>query len=99
MTRFEAWIAAPARRALIVAAAALAVATPASAVDSVKILIAANPGGGWDQTGRALQAAMQSGKIAKRVTVDNRGGAGGTIALAQFVSSAKGDASALLVGE
>jgi putative tricarboxylic transport membrane protein len=85
-----------------VAASALSLgllaAAPASAVDSVKILVPANPGGGWDQTGRALQAAMQSGGIAKTVTVDNKGGAGGTIGLAQFVNNSKGDGSAVMVG-
>ena len=31
---------------------------PALAVDSVKMLIPANPGGGWDTTGRELGKAM-----------------------------------------
>ncbi len=70
----------------------------AQGIESIRILVPAAPGGGWDQTGRALQQAMQSGKLVGRVTVDNRGGAGGTIGLAQFVSSRKGDPNALLVG-
>ena len=64
---------------------------------TLRILVPAAPGGGWDQTGRALQQAMQSGGLAGRVTVDNRTGAGGTIGLAQFVSSRRGDPDALLV--
>jgi putative tricarboxylic transport membrane protein len=75
-------------------ASGVAVAAP----DSLKILVPAAPGGGWDQTGRALQAAMQSADIVKKVTIDNKGGAGGTIGLAQFVSSSKGDPNALMVG-
>ncbi|NMG75408.1 Bug family tripartite tricarboxylate transporter substrate binding protein [Aromatoleum diolicum] len=71
---------------------------PALALDSIKILVPANPGGGWDQTGRALQAAMNAEGIVKKVTVDNKGGAGGTIGLAQFVNGAKGDGSATMVG-
>ncbi|MCK9987081.1 MAG: putative tricarboxylic transport membrane protein [Azoarcus sp.] len=71
---------------------------PAFALDSVKILVPANPGGGWDQTARALQAAINAEGIAKKVTVDNKGGAGGTIGLAQFVNGAKGDGGATLVG-
>jgi putative tricarboxylic transport membrane protein len=71
---------------------------PALALDSVKILVPANPGGGWDQTARALQAAINAEGLAKKVTVDNKGGAGGTIGLAQFVNGAKGDGSATLVG-
>ena len=70
----------------------------AAAIDSLKILVPAAPGGGWDQTGRALQAALQSDGIVKKITVDNKGGAGGTIGLAQFVSSSKGDANALMIG-
>lgn len=72
--------------------------TPALALDSLKILVPANPGGGWDQTGRALQAALNSESVVKKVTVDNKGGAGGTIGLAQFVNGAKGDGNATIIG-
>ena len=34
----------------------------AQAIATLKMMIPANPGGGWDQTGRALAAAMQSAK-------------------------------------
>ena len=61
-------------------------------------MIPANPGGGWDQTGRNLAAAMQSAKLVSSVQFDNKGGAGGTIGLAQFVNSAKGDPNALMMG-
>jgi putative tricarboxylic transport membrane protein len=70
----------------------------AAAIDSLKILVPAAPGGGWDQTGRALQAAMQSDNIVSKITVDNKGGAGGTIGLAQFVSSSKGDPNTIMMG-
>ncbi|TAH50241.1 MAG: tripartite tricarboxylate transporter substrate binding protein [Betaproteobacteria bacterium] len=76
----------------------LVAAAPALALDSMKILVPANPGGGWDQTARALQAAMQADGIVRKVSVDNRGGAGGTIGLSQFVNGAKGDGSATLMG-
>lgn len=69
----------------------------AQALGSVKMLIPANPGGGWDQTGRALGAAMQAAKVAQSVQYDNKGGAAGTIGLAQFVNAAKGDPNALMV--
>ena len=87
-----------ASRTALVALVAAVVASPALALDSLKILVPANPGGGWDQTGRALQAAIQESKIVPKVTVDNKGGAGGTIGIAQFVNSQKGDGSALMVG-
>jgi len=88
------------RRALVCSAVALGllVTGEAVAIDSLKILVPAAPGGGWDQTGRALQAAMQSDNVVPKITVDNKGGAGGTIGLAQFVSSSKGDPNTLMMG-
>jgi len=70
----------------------------AQSISTMKMMIPANPGGGWDQTGRALAAAMQSAKVVQSVQFENKGGAAGTIGLAQFVNSAKGDPNALLVG-
>jgi len=70
----------------------------AQQLGAVKMMIPANPGGGWDQTGRALATAMQSAKTVQTVQFENKGGAAGTIGLAQFVNSAKGDPNALLVG-
>ena len=58
----------------------------AQQLGTVKMMIPANPGGGWDQTGRALAAATQSAKTVGSVQVDNKGGAAGTIGLAQFVT-------------
>jgi putative tricarboxylic transport membrane protein len=92
------WIAATRHLGLVALAAAALAAPTAHAIDNLKILVPANPGGGWDQTGRALQAAMQSGNLVNKVTVDNKGGAGGTIGIAQFVNSQKGDPNALMVG-
>lgn len=82
------------RVALIGAAVA---AGPAFAVDTAKFMIGANPGGGWDQAGRTLGAAMVSAGVAKSASYDNRGGAGGTICLTQFVNTDKGNPNALLV--
>ena len=96
------------RRFSLVALAAVAALALAQAVSSpmaqaqsigtLKMMIPANPGGGWDQTGRALGAAMQSAKVVQSVQFDNKGGAAGTIGLAQFINSAKGDPNALLMG-
>ncbi len=83
---------------LAVLAGSLLAAGGAAALDNVKMMIPANPGGGWDQTGRALAAAMQSAKVAQSVQFENKGGAAGTIGLAQFVNSAKGDPNALMMG-
>ena len=76
---------------------ASAFAVPAAA-QTLKMLIPANPGGGWDQTGRNLAAAMQSAGLVKSVQFENKGGAAGTIGLAQFVNASKGDPNALMIG-
>jgi putative tricarboxylic transport membrane protein len=65
---------------------------------ALKMMIPANPGGGWDQTGRNLAAALQSVKLVSSVQFENKGGAGGTIGLAQFVNGSKGDPNAVMIG-
>jgi putative tricarboxylic transport membrane protein len=82
----------------IVAMALSGLAAAVHAQPSLKMMIPANPGGGWDQTGRNLATAMQSAKLVSSVQFDNKGGAGGTIGLAQFVNSAKGDPNAIMIG-
>jgi putative tricarboxylic transport membrane protein len=69
----------------------------ARAAVSVKMMIPANPGGGWDTTGRALGKALQDAGVASSVSYDNKGGAAGAIGLAQFVNASKGDPNALMV--
>ena len=54
-------------------------AGPALALDELLLIAPAAPGGGWDQTARALQETMQGAGVAKTVTVDNIPGAGGTV--------------------
>ena len=78
--------------------AIVTISTAAHAQPSLKIMIPANPGGGWDQTGRHLAAAMQSAKLVSSVQFENKGGAGGTIGLAQFINSSKGDPNAVMIG-
>ena len=86
------------RARLAFAVAALTIAPAVLAVDSVKMLIPANPGGGWDTTGRELGKAMQASGAVKNIQYDNKGGAAGAIGIAQFVNSAKGDPNALMMG-
>lgn len=69
----------------------------ALAVGNLKMMIPANPGGGWDGTGRALGAALQEAGVVSAVTFENKGGAAGAIGLAQFFTSRKGDGEALMV--
>ncbi len=81
----------------VVGVAGIVMSDPASAAD-YKIVAPAAPGGGWDQTARSMQAALQDEKISDSVQVTNVPGAGGTIGLAQFVNQASGDPSQLIVG-
>ena len=69
----------------------------AQAGANLKMLIPANPGGGWDTTGRALGKAMLDAKQAATVTYDNKGGAAGALGLAPFLASAKGDPNQMMV--
>ncbi|MEW6098700.1 MAG: tripartite tricarboxylate transporter substrate-binding protein [Pseudomonadota bacterium] len=77
---------------------AFALTVPAAqAQENLKIMIGANPGGGYDQTGRGIGRALQEAGVAGSITYENKGGAGGTIGLAQFVNASKGDPNALVV--
>ncbi|MDI1270157.1 MAG: tripartite tricarboxylate transporter substrate-binding protein [Polaromonas sp.] len=69
----------------------------ALAAANVKMMIPANPGGGWDTTGRALGKALTDSGAASTVTYDNKGGAAGALGLAQFINGSKGDPNALMV--
>jgi putative tricarboxylic transport membrane protein len=83
-------------RKLIIAAALVAFASPAFAQMELKLMAPAGPGGGWDQTARAMQQALTAEKLVKSAQVTNVTGAGGAVGLAQLVN-AKGDSSQLMV--
>ena len=83
-------------KSLAALAAAGALPLPANANANLKMMIPANPGGGWDATGRAVGKALQDSGVASSVSYDNKGGAAGAIGLAQFVNGSKGDANALM---
>ncbi len=84
-------------KSVVAAVAAGSLPLSALASTNVKMMIPANPGGGWDTTGRALGKAMQDAKSADTVTYENKGGAAGALGLAQFVNGSKGDANAMMV--
>lgn len=69
----------------------------AKAQTEFKILAPAAPGGGWDGTARSIQQVLTATGIGKNVQVNNVPGAGGTIGLAQFVNTAKGDPNQIMV--
>lgn len=65
---------------------------------TLRIVIPANPGGGWDQTGRALGAALTAAGAADQVEYENIGGKGGTIGLARYAEKYGSDPNTLLMG-
>jgi putative tricarboxylic transport membrane protein len=84
----------------MVALRMLAVLVPvlALAAEPIKLMVPANPGGGWDTTGRAVLAALEAEGLHKAgAQVTNKGGAGGTIGLAEFVNTLKGNDNAMMV--
>jgi putative tricarboxylic transport membrane protein len=58
----------------------------AEAPDSVQIIVPADPGGGWDQTGRAMSDVVTAEGIVDTAPVSNVGGAGGTVGLAALAN-------------
>ncbi len=84
-------------KSLAALAATGALPLSAQAAANLKMMIPANPGGGWDTTGRALGKALQEAGVASAVSYENKGGAAGAIGLAQFVNASKGDGNALMV--
>jgi len=88
------WIGSAGIGALFAAAfGASAIAAPAQ----LSIMAPAAPGGGWDQTARAMQQVLQEAGIVSNVQVTNVPGAGGAIGIAQFVNNGKGDPTQLMV--
>lgn len=84
--------------AVLAASTALPWATEArAALDSLRVIAPAKPGGGWDQTARAIEEVVRALKLADAVSVENVAGAGGTIGLAQLATKEAGDAKVLMV--
>jgi len=87
------------------AAAGLAGALPSWAwaqgkplFDNMLMFVPAAPGGGWDGTARAIEAAAKSASLVGSFQFENVGGAGGMVGLPRFVNQRKGMANALMVG-
>lgn len=55
-------------------------------VEELQIIVPADPGGGWDQTGREMQKDLQDNDLIANAQVVNNSGAGGTAGLTQLVN-------------
>jgi len=84
--------------AMLAASTALPWATEAqAALESLRVIAPAKPGGGWDQTARAIEEVVRGLNLADAVSVENVPGAGGTIGLAQLAGKETGDPKVLMV--
>lgn len=72
-------------------------AAHAAAWPSLTIFIPASPGGGWDQTGRALGHALQSTGAVGQIRYENVGGKAGVVGLNAFAERYKGRPDALMI--
>src|SRR6185436_1805576 len=69
----------------------------AQPIDMLQIFVPAAPGGGWDQTGRTIEAVLKANKQINAAQVTNVGGAGGAVGLPQFVNQWKGRPNSIMV--
>ncbi|HEX2115916.1 MAG TPA: tripartite tricarboxylate transporter substrate-binding protein [Alphaproteobacteria bacterium] len=69
----------------------------AQEIANIQVLIPAAPGGGWDQTGRTMVEVLKTEKLIGNAQVTNVAGAGGTVALPQFVNQWRGRTNAVMV--
>src|SRR4029434_6451189 len=73
----------------------LASAQRQEVIDRLTIVAPAAPGGGWDQTARAMQRALEDEGLVRTVEVENVPGAAGTIGLAQINNAAPSEQAGL----
>jgi putative tricarboxylic transport membrane protein len=66
--------------------------------DNLLMFVPAAPGGGWDGTARAIEAAAKGAGLVGQFQFENVGGAGGMVGLPRFVNQRKGMGNALMVG-
>jgi putative tricarboxylic transport membrane protein len=75
----------------------LAQSSDSPPLNTLRIIAPAAPGGGWDQTARVMQIALQQAGIVRTAPVENIPGAAGTIGLARFIGAERGNGDAVLV--
>jgi putative tricarboxylic transport membrane protein len=80
-------------------ALATALSTAAVAQEPAKVMVPGGAGGGWDGTGRlAFDAMQKAGIYTAGATFTNKGGAAGTVGLAEFVKNKGQDNAVMIMG-
>jgi putative tricarboxylic transport membrane protein len=69
----------------------------AEVIDRVQILVGFGVGGGFDQTGRGIQEALQKSGLISNVAMENRTGGGGSVAIAHLIETAARQQNTLMV--
>jgi putative tricarboxylic transport membrane protein len=64
---------------------------------TLRLFIPANPGGGWDGLGRAIEHVVRQAGLADTIQVENVGGAGGTVGLPRFLAQYRNRPEGLMV--
>ncbi|MCD2443759.1 tripartite tricarboxylate transporter substrate binding protein [Agromyces sp. SYSU K20354] len=72
-------------------------ADEAVSLESVNLIAPADPGGGWDQTARAMSQVLTDEELVGSAPVENIGGAGGTVGLAALANE-KDPATLMVTG-
>ena len=91
------------RRLLVAGAAALPLLAPAARAQgtpryaTLNMFVPANPGGGWDGLGRAIEQVARGGGLVGTMQFENVGGAGGTVGLPRFVGQRRGRPDAMFI--
>lgn len=70
----------------------------AQAIASLDVFVPAAPGGGWDATGRAIEAAMRADGIISEFKFEHAPGAGGMSGLPKFINGKKAQSNAIMIG-
>lgn len=74
------------------------VAFSAPMFESINMFVPAAPGGGWDGTARAIEAAARASGLVSTFQFENVAGAGGMVGLPKFVNQRRGQGNTLMVG-
>ena len=75
-----------------------AMASDSAKMANLTIYVPGNPEGGFDKSGQALRRALVASGLAETVNIVRLPGAGGLIALANFIESRRNDPSAVFIG-
>src|SRR3954447_4187357 len=79
-------------------AATPASAQPGPAIETLRLLVPAAPGGGWDGTAQVIAQVLQETGAVPAVRFEYRPGAGGALALPRLVVGLRGERDVLMVG-